>query len=69
MPIKHALQVVVPLAFWYSPRGHGVHELWPSMAVIEPGAHGTGAVEPVAHLEPAGHVVQSLEAALPVAFE
>ena len=28
------------------------------MAVIEPGAHVVGAVEPVAHAEPAGHTVQ-----------
>ena len=45
---------------WYSPAGHAAHSDWLLLVVMVPGAHGVGAVEPVAHAEPAGHGLHSL---------
>ena len=67
--MPHVLHAVEPEASWKLPAAHCVPPAWPITAVNVPGAHSTGAVEPVAHDEPAGHVVQSEAAASPALLE
>ena len=45
------------------------HEVAPAVELIVPGAHGAGAVEPVAQDEPSGQSVQSVAAPRPNALE
>lgn len=67
--MPHVVQAVAPLVAMYSPPAHGKHDGWPVVALIVPGEHGAGAVEPAAHAEPAGQSVQSVCSSLSVAFE
>ena len=46
-----------------------MHSAWPGLSLMVPGAHAVGAVEPVAHAEPAGHAVQSLASSSPGRLE
>ena len=43
----------------YLPASHWMHVAWPVVGLYRPGKHGDGATEPVAHAEPAGHMVQA----------
>ena len=65
-PAGQSTHAVSPLADWYVPAPHATHKLWPVLAVIVPGSHAVAAVLPVAHAEPAGHVVQSLWLVAPI---
>ena len=46
-----------------------VHVAWPAKAEYVPGAHAVAIVEPVAHAEPVGHVVQLPALVRPAVFE
>ena len=63
------MQTVEPAASWYLPPAQLVHELAPVAELIVPGAHGAGAVEPVAQLEPFSQAVQSDAAVSPSVLE
>ena len=51
------------------PAGHRSQVDCPSVGPKEPGRHGAGVVEPVAHAEPAGHAVQLSVCARPAWLE
>ena len=64
-----ALHADWPAASWYCPLPQSAHATCPVEDEKVPAPQYVGAVEPVAHAEPAGHAVQSLEEDRPAEFE